>query len=213
MILDIPLVRQPEGSVECGIAGITMLLNYYNNINFEEVKKDIQIHQIGTYAPQLGTYLIKKGFDVKIITFHPGLFTKKDLLLNNTEILDRFKQLYDKASKKDKTTIKYFIEFLENGGEVKVKIPGKEDVLEEINEKRPVCALLTSNFLTGKEPKFNFHFNIITGIDDTYIYVNDPAWGETGGKHKHPINEFFYGIYASAYGDLDNACLITAKLR
>jgi len=143
---------------------------------------------------------------------HPGMFTKEDLLLSSKNILDKLNKSYEKASEKDKTAIKYFIEFLNQGGKINIKIPTKEDIEKEIKEKRPVGALLTSHFLTGKEdPIFNFHFNLITGIDKNFIYVNDPLWDERGGKKKHPINDFFYGIYASAYGDLDNACLLKAR--
>ena len=203
MILDVPLIRQEKDTVDCGIVGMAMLLKYYGiDVSYEDIKKEIKIHEIGTYAPQLGIYLIKKGFDVEIITLHPGLFTKKGILLTKDQILNRFKELYGTAKlDKNKITLEYFIEFLEKGGKIKIKIPTKEDIIEEINQKRPVCALLTSNFLKGDKPVFNFHFNLVTGIDDKFVYVNDSLWDERGGKHKYLIDDFFYGIYAGAYGD------------
>ena len=71
--------------------------------------------------------------------------------------------------------------------------------------------MITSNFLLFDKPIFNFHFNLITGIDETHIYVNDPLWDYRGGKHKYLINDFMYAIYASAYGDLDNASLMKIR--
>lgn len=70
---------------------------------------------------------------------------------------------------------------------------------------------MMTNFLYGKDPIFNFHLNVITGIDENYIYVNDPLWDERGGKKKYKKKDFFYGLYASAYADLDNASLMIIK--
>ena len=84
---------------------------------------------------------------------------------------------------------------------------------EELDAKRPVGALLTSNMLSGSKPVFNFHFNLITGIDGQHIYVNDPMWDERGGKKKYKITDFFYALYASAYGDLDNASFLKVRPR
>ncbi|MBS3172355.1 C39 family peptidase [Candidatus Woesearchaeota archaeon] len=211
--LEVPVVFQPEGTKYCGPAGLSMIFKYYGlNIPFEQIIKDLEVDTVGTYAPQLGLYLIKHGFDIEIITLHPTLFTKNDYLMNQEEILLRIEDLFNKTKlEQNKKTLNYFIEFLKSGGKIKVKIPSKEDIIEEIKYNRPITALMTTNFLNYNEPKFNFHFNVITGIDNEFVYVNDPWPDNTNGKKKHKINEFFYGIYASAYADLDNACLIKIK--
>jgi len=67
-------------------------------------------------------------------------------------------------------------------------------------------------FDSKDSPKFSLHFNVITGIDDKYIYVNDPDWGKPfGGKHKHKIEHYLYAIHASAQSSVDNACLMLIK--
>jgi hypothetical protein len=215
MNLDVPLVTQKKDSVECGLAGILMILKYYGvKKTYEELQREIKTDETGTYSPQLGSYLIGLGFDVEIVTLHPKLFMLADKNLTQEEILQRFNLLHERVkSPKDKENIEKFTEFMKKGGKIKVKIPMIEDVKEEIDQKRPVCALLTSNFLSGKQPIFNFHFNIITGYDDKNIYVNDPLWDERGGKKKYAIQDFFYGLYASAYGDADNASLMKVKKR
>jgi hypothetical protein len=48
---------------------------------------------------------------------------------------------------------------------------------------------------------------------EKYIYVNYPMWDKRGGRHKHLHEDFICGIYASAYGDLDNASIIKIKKR
>jgi len=213
MKLNIPLITQPKGSVDCGIAGITMILNYYNKtLSFEENKKNIIIDTVGTYAPQLGLYLMKNGFDVTIVTQHPSMFTNNDTGMYKQEILKRMDYLLSKnPNEQNKKTLEYFKKFLEEGGEIEVKIPEEKDIVNELKEHRPLAALMTTNFLYGKEPIFNFHFNVITGIDENYIYVNDPLWDERGGKKKYEKKDFFYGLYASAYADLDNASFMIIK--
>ncbi|HIH31759.1 TPA: hypothetical protein HA235_03565 [Candidatus Woesearchaeota archaeon] len=52
MKLDVPLIRQPKGSVDCGIAGLAMIMKYYgSNVSFEKLKNEISVDKIGTYAP------------------------------------------------------------------------------------------------------------------------------------------------------------------
>ena len=215
MKLDVPLVIQPKDSLDCGIASTLMLLKYYGKKeSLEGLKEGIQVHENGTYAPQIGSFLIRQGFEVTIITMHPKLFTLKDRQLANTQLLERFKTLLASATtERDKLVLNYFIKFIDDGGKMIVKIPGIEDIKREIDNGRPVGALMTTNFLNGAVPKFNFHSNIITGYDDRYIYANDPLWDERGGKVKYTYEEFLYGLYASAYGDVDNACLVLIKRR
>lgn len=195
MKLDVPIVIQDRDSKECSLAGLSMLFKYYGlDIPLGQLKSEIEVDETGTYIPQLGSYLIKRGFNVEIVTMHPSLFTKKDELMSSEEILRRFKDMYEKSeSEKNKKVLNHFIQFINDGGTILVKIPSKRDLINEINEKRPVCALLTSNFLGGEKPIFNFHFNLVTGIDDGYVYVNDPAWDGRGGSKKYVINDFFYG--------------------
>lgn len=213
MKLNVPLVKQPVGSVDCAIAGVAMLFKFYGlDKSFDEIKKEIEVDQIGTYMPQIGTYLIHHGFKVELVTMHPKLFTLKDKYCSQTKVKSIFDKAYiNEKSEQNKKVIGYFQEFSKAGGKINVKIPSLEDITKEIKSGRPLGAALTSNFLTNSQPKFNFHFNLITGYDDKYIYVNDPQCDNNGGAKKYLINDFFYGVYASAHGDLDNASLILIK--
>ncbi|MBN1792355.1 C39 family peptidase [Candidatus Woesearchaeota archaeon] len=213
MILNVPLVLQPSGSVDCGIAGVVMLLDFHGvKASFDECKKAIPVDEIGTYAPQLGSFLIQKGFDVTITTLHPRLFTKYDIGASQEQIAKRFEDIKgETSSAQDKKTLGFFIQFLKDGGKVEVKVPDANDITGEIKSGNPLCALLTSNFEYGIEPSFNFHFNIVTGISEEFVYVNDPLDDSRGGKKKFLKNDFFFGLYASAHADLDNACLIKVR--
>ncbi|HIH25415.1 hypothetical protein J4476_06320 [Candidatus Woesearchaeota archaeon] len=214
MKIELPLVRQDENSVDCGLACVSMLLKKYDiEKAVNDLKKEIQVFDnMGTYAPQIGTYLIKNGFDIEIVTINPYLFTYKFKEKSQQELLFYLKECLEKTTKENfKDPLKFFIEFIESGGIISVRVPTVNDIKEEISQGRVVGALVTSNFLLYDKPMFNFHFNMITGIDDEFIYVNDPMWDYRGGSQKYLISDFLYAIYASAYGDLDNASIMKIK--
>ncbi len=208
MKLVVPLVRQEKKSHDCGLAGLAMILEYYGQkTSVEEIKKELHVYEnLGTYAPQIGKYLINKGFEVEIVTLNPYLFT---LSMNHDEQITYFEELLERATtEKFIVPLQHFLDFLKAGGKINIKIPDETDLREEISHERPVGALLTTNFLHNKKANFNFHFNIVTGIDEKNVFVNDP---DMQGEQKYLIKDFFYGIYASAAGDIDNASLIKIR--
>ena len=206
MKLDVPLVKQAEDSVDCGLAVVNMITSYHKkNITFAKIKSEIKTDKLGTYNPQLGSYLIKQGFDVEIVTFNPGLFTNQNKGKSKKRLLDHFENLLKtKKVPQAKKVIRYFIKFLKDGGKLTIRIPNEEDIRNEIQNKRPLIAALTSNFFFGDIPRYNFHFNVATGIDNQFIYANDPLSDHRGGKHKFPISDYFFAIYASGQGPVDN---------
>lgn len=216
MKLKVPLHKQAKESVACGLACLKMLLEYHKvKTSMKELKSKIKLYKGGAYSLQLANYLISKGFDVEIITLNPKLFTKKDEN-KKIDLIKRFSYLLHKKKGKklkllDRIGIKHFIKFVNNQGRIKIKIPDKKDIATEIKNKRPLLALLTTSFLKGDKPVFNFHYNIITGIDKEYVYVNDPLWDKRGGKYKYRIEDFFFGLYSSNFGCVDNGCLIKIK--
>jgi hypothetical protein len=128
------------------------------------------------------------------------------------EVEDRLrKSLVVKTKKQEQQSLKFSLQFLKDGGKITVKIPTSKDIREEILAKRPSIALLTSNFLSSEKPRFNFHFNVISGIDANFIYVNDPLDDKRGGKHQYLIKDFIFGMHAATYNDLENPCLIKVQ--
>lgn len=226
--LNVPLLRQGEGTTDCGPTCVSMILKYYGIENdVEEVtreirridKKMILPADAFTYTPQLGLYFLKQGFEAEIVTFNPFIFNYTDRLSPNGALLKRMQDYWEKLKRRRKISIeikrpaKFFVDFMENGGKVRVKVPDESDIREEIKSSRPLLALMTTNFLY-KKPKgrsFNFHANVITGIDKTHIYANDPLANSNGGRKRYLIDEYIFGIHASAYGAPDNAALLKIK--
>ena len=199
-----------------------MVLRYYSiNKTPEDVvseirqmdKKHILPKDSFTYVPQIGLYFLMHGFKVEIVTFNPYLFTHKDKSKKNPlKSIERFyKRVKNKkVSQEIKIPTRFFAEFIKAGGKVTVKIPDEADIRAEIRSGHPIIACLTSNFLYPKaqDSRFNFHGNVITGIDERHVYANDPLGDKNGGRNKYAKEDFLFGVYASAYGAPDNASLI-----
>jgi len=142
---------------------------------------------------------------------NPGLFTNKDKGKSQKGLLAHFQALRRGAdTDKKKKALDYFIAFMNEGGKVK-QDTGQKGYLQRAEEQKACAGLADSQFLSGAKADFDFHYNVITGIEGKYVHANDPKWDERGGKKKHLLSDLLFGIYASAYGDLDNACLITAR--
>jgi len=213
MQINIPLIRQDRDSVDCGLACTAMVLEYYGiKTEIENLKRETKVYKFGTFAPQLGLILLKKGLKVSITTLNPGLFTLKDEKLSQAEIVDKLEESILKKKGTNKLALKYFIEFCRNNGKINVRIPETSEIKENILKKQPVIALLTSNFLQGDNADLNYHFNVITGFDADSFYINDPLWNKFGGEKRFAQKDYLYAIHASVAGDLDNGSLmITSK--
>ncbi len=217
--LDIPLIQQPVNTPFCGPACLAMLLAHHGiNRTVEEITQEITMYDWGTTTPQLALYLEKTGFDTEIITMHPRLFHLGHRFTTRDEVLTHLQQLQPalEASELDAAALHWFISYVKAGGTITTKVPSFQDITRELHAGRPVISMLTHWFLFASqfEPRFTGHFNIITGINDTNILVNDPDWGTPfGGKHVHNKENYLYAIYASAYQSIDNACLLVARPR
>ena len=192
---------------------MAMILKYYKiSFDYKKLKKGLGVFSYGTFTPQLGLYLLRQNLKVKIVTLHPALFNIKSRFKNSKEIVKHFEKIAPKfKSSLNKASVKFFLEFLKEGGEIIPKIPDLKTIQSEIIKGRPLISALTHWFLFNSKlnPRFTLHFNVVTGFDKNYIYVNDPDWGKPfGGKHKHKIKNYLFAIHASAQGATDQAALM-----
>ena len=92
------------------------------------------------------------------------------------------------------------------------KIPEGHDIEAEINGGRPSIALLSTRFLEAEQPYLNYHFNVITGFENNFVFANDPLRNEeNGGKKKYKMSDFLYGLYVTCGGDLDNGSILKIR--
>lgn len=216
--LNVPLIRQAKMSSDCGPAALAMLLEYHGvDYDFEEMKKELGVYSWGTVTPQLGTYLLKHGFEVEIVTMHPSLFSIYSKFQDVESLRQYLKSLEGSMKGEfDPIALTHFVEFVECGGLISPRVPTLRDIQQEIEAGRPVLVPITHWFLheTEMPPRFSIHFNIVSGIDEKTVSVNDPDWGEAlGGKHQIDRDNFVFALYASAKGGIDDACILKAKKR
>lgn len=216
-ILPVPLIRQAEESSDCGPACLAMILEFHGVLfDFEEMKRSLGVYQWGTVTPQLGTYLLKNGFAVEIVTMHPALFSLHMKFGDDTQLLrGHLKGLRGKMKGEfDDIALDHFLAFLDAGGVLTPRIPTLKDIEEEMRHQRPVLVPVTHWFLHESDlpPRFSIHFNVITGIDNESVAVNDPDWGdEFGGAHVIDRDAFLFAMYASAKGGIDDACVMKIR--
>lgn len=214
--LEVPFIRQAEESSDCGPACLAMILEYYQiAYNFDELKKELGVYSWGTVTPQLGRYLLQRGFAVEIVTMHPSLFSLHMRFNSANEIKDHLSSLRNAMKGElDPIALDHFIAFIDAGGTLIPKIPTLRDLEQEVEEKRPVLVPITHWFLHKSDlpPRFSIHFNIVTGINNNTVVVNDPDWGdEFGGQHEIDRDAFLYAMHASAKGGIDDACIMKIK--
>lgn len=215
MQIDVPLFRQETGSGDCGLVSAQMVLAHYGvKRNLDDIRKKIKLYPIGdgtsgSFSPQWASIFLDEGFSVEIVCLHPKLFTKADMNMSQEDIKQRFIELQSTLmAESNQNALKHYIEFLEKGGSINLQIPRLEMLRSEIADKKPVIFNYTSNFINGKTPKMNFHAAVVTGIDDNFIYVNDPLPDKRGGKQKYTHEDFIYATYGSLAGDIDNCIYI-----
>src|SRR5262249_41021296 len=130
MRLDVPMTLQGGDSNHCGLACACMVLNHHGlAASVDGLLREVEIHPVGTYVPQLGSCMLRAGFDATLVTMNPGLFTRRDANMSKDDMLVRFDTLRMKTSGESRRlSLGYFSRFVRDGGEVRVKIPTPEDV-------------------------------------------------------------------------------------
>ena len=212
MILNVPLIRQEKDTYVCVLAALSMILQFHGrNASIADLERDedAKLTDLGA----IGTYLLKNDFDAEVVMFHPRLFTNRDRGKSRAELIEHFRARmgHEDNMKWDDDILRYLIKFLELGGKVTVSIPDEDHIREEIEAGRPLLVTTDTNFLNGKEAKYYLHANVITGIDEEYIYVNDSLWDERGGHHRYRREEFMFGVHIATHGNFNNGSLMKVK--
>jgi len=210
--LEVPVIRQAPSSPDCVYACFAMLLAFHGEpVPIEDLKGSIE----DWFFTTLGCDLLRRGYAVRMKSLHPSLFTVHDVgRLTTTEgILARLDVVGRKENLSDDEglALRYARAFVEQGGVIEAGIPVADDIRREIELGFPLITVFEHNLLGGDLPGSYLHANVITGIDEQYVYVNDPLWDERGGRQRYPIESFLYAIHAATMGDLDNGSLVMVR--
>lgn len=216
--LSVPLILQEDNSVECGLACLKMLYDYYDiSVTVDELRRDTPIISVGTYTPHLAQHLKKMGFDTEVVIQNPRIFRVEDKQRNQSQLLHVLQSRLDdqEISQGGRDGIKAFIKYMEDGGKLRIGIPTLVEIRTETDAGRPVIALIQNaawyTRVPGRPFSDVFHLVVVTGVDDSYVYVNDPQW-KFGGQAKYSHTEFLFALYSSSFGDVDNGSIILSRI-
>ena len=207
--VDITLFHQEEGSRDCGLICVRMILNHFQiERSAEELIANHSYMSVGASMYQLGSYIIKEGLNVEIITSHPKIFQpdlSKDLRTDE-DILYRFEESKKKLKTDDVQIIETAEEFIKSGGRMKIEIPSIFHIHSALDQGKALIALMFGGALGSNEG--GFHFVVISGYRDGELYIDNPL--EEAKQGWFPEQHVLYGIHASTCADLDNGTLLIA---
>lgn len=205
--LNVPLHLQGSKSLDCGPVCVQMVLEYFGiQRDLPYLQKKLSYNDVGTSAYDNASLLIDQGLQVTAVTAHPMLFPpdQAKALSSNEEIVKMLK-LKAKRMPRHKSVLKTFEKFLNSGGRLKMEIPTDKHVRKAIDSKQPLIALLFGQALGSLEG--GFHFVVVTGYDDKYVYANNPL-PQSKKQAKYPFSQFLYGLHTSTTSDIDNGTLL-----
>jgi hypothetical protein len=195
-LLTLDLVPQPDDT-SCGPTCLHGLYRYYGeHVSLSQLVADItSLETGGTLAVHLGIDALRRGYKARIYTYNLRIFDPTWFTLGRPEMLAklRAREALTADAKRAHATSAY-IEFLENGGEVRMHDLNASLLRKYLRRKVPILTGLSSTYLyqtcretldtcadddVGGEP--SGHFVVLTGYDSETreAHVVDPYHKDT----------------------------------
>lgn len=220
-LLDIPLVTQPKGTLECGAACTKMILNYHgHDVSYDTINNAIPVRDgFGLYIYEIGSYLISLGYETTITGLNTNFANIKMIDANSHVIKDHIQahqkdEYYAKKWEKFQDGFGTLFDFIDQGGQLATQITSEKTIKNHLDADQPVLVALTSNFLYDKIYRHNEHFALITGYDDNNFYMNDPGYyNPEGQKQIFSIEQTMYAIHANTAPSVEGGMILTVKPR
>ncbi len=171
--LNVPYFKQ-ENSLSCGIACLRVIFGYFgDNVTEKELSKGVKIHSFGTYTTDLGAIALKRGYKVKIYTFHLRLLSPLKISFG-TKITERILDSL-KVSLGDKQNMESWKHYLKLGGELIWDTPKIRQVRDILGDKIPCLVNVNTSALNKFWKNWdNGHYLTVIGTKDNSIVVSDP---------------------------------------
>lgn len=198
--LDVPRYRQPKD--ECEPTCLKMVLESLDKKRKFDLKKIIKDTESELkymdWDYKIGTAALKRGFKAKIITFSNDLFDPTWAKLSKKKIIEKLKKRLKFVLKYDKrdinegyiwwwyeSSLKAAIDFLEKGGEVKLKPISKELIKNYIKKNIPVITPLNGSVFYNHKRVYRGRYNdikgeyfghcvVISGFKNNKFIITDP---------------------------------------
>lgn len=212
-ILDVRIVQQPDLTT-CGPTSLHAVYNYFNdNITLDQIVNEIPQFEDGggTLAVTLGLHALKNGYEAKIYSYNINIFDPTWFKYSNVRLIDALesRKKNKSADFKQFLSIKEYIKFLENGGQLLFENLTTDLLKKYIGESLPILAGLSSTWLyqdSREDPLLNIddpvtgdpsgHFVIIKGITESennskkmMAHIADPYFtNPIGNSHYYSID-------------------------
>ena len=204
---------QKVNSLDCGPVAVQMVLDYFGiQKTTKELKKDLYYGKFGTYLYDLGILFLNEGLEVTLITANSILFSGKERKKIKTkkavrEHLTKLLKSRAKELQEHKRTMKLFVDFIDQGGDVVIEIPQFKHVREAINKNKLVIPNFHLNAMgVLDESDFDYHTFVITGFDSKHVYFEDPY--PKVKTNKALIEDFMFAVHAGTSADIDNGSFL-----
>jgi hypothetical protein len=220
--LDIPVIQQAVGSLDCGWACVKMIAHFFGrDITDEDLQRDLPIRpDFGLYIYEIGTYFQKRNFHAQITCLNTHYLNLSHVGASPQEIKqhiqacranEKYRQLWDKWRLQE--GIDTILDYIDADGDLIPQIPTAQTIKEAIDAGYPVLIALTSLFLYSRSVCHNEHFAVITGYDDTHFYMNDPGQGAKGEMHRWPVEQIIYAIHANTARSVEGGSILIVRPR
>lgn len=223
MRLDVPFVAQTNSQL-CGAAVADMILRYYGIKPDPTLMSDLLAgHNCGTDMAKIGRIFLRSGFTTEFVSSNPALCDAKksehtqEMMRKNFEQLARF----DNAGTQDIVKLQSLLDYMNEGGLVRLQTPTVAMVHAELDRGRPAIGCLTTNFTRTGRPLRNAHYIVIEGYRRRKTIILDPIvertyseetfLGSFGGDKKVKSSSLFSGLYSDDNHAFDEGSILLIR--
>ena len=196
--LKLEILPQPDLTT-CGPTCLQAVYDYYEDVlPLKQVVEEIpQLVDGGTLAVVLGHHALKRGYKATLLTFDLQVFDPIWFCSGPTELSEKLReQIQVKDSPKLQTATQSYLEFLVNGGEIRMQDLTNELIRKYLNRSVPILTGLSATYLyqEARELPDNTpddirghptgHFVVLCGYDrkERKVLIADPL-------HPNPMAE------------------------
>lgn len=190
-----------------------MIYEYYGLArDIDDIGAVLLVMPSGVYAQELGYHLRQSGFLVRLVTRDttrlPVQYATMDSAAIRADLAARLEQT-PPQQEKERIYLRGLLRFLEAGGVFEVRIPTLDDLQRNLAAGHPAICSLDVKALyesDGAHPDDDpadwyrlgpgAHYVVVSGIDATHVWINDPSSRRHGGIRAYPRERFLYAWYS-----------------
>jgi hypothetical protein len=216
MLKHLTILAQPD-DVTCGPTSLQAVYSYFGDkVYLADLISEIEMLEGGgTLAVYLGIHAMKKGYKATVYSYNLRIFDPTWFSLGTNMLIDKLKKQREfKDGKRFLKTSNAYLEFLENGGELRFDNLEPHIIKQYTSAGLPVIAGLSSTYLYPSKREFETrnskiiyddirgeptgHFVVVKDIDDSEVWIADPysqnPYNTEIREYKVPVHRFINSV-------------------